>query len=82
MKEFAVADHKKKTTRAALDSLNGKKTVLLVDNGAGKNITLGTRNLEGVQLLESKDVNPYHLLWASRVLISESAAKRLSEGLA
>ena len=82
VKEFAVADHKTKTTRAALDSLNGKKTVLLVDNGAGKNITLGTRNLEGVQLLESKDVNPYHLLWASRVLISESAAKRLSEGLA
>jgi hypothetical protein len=34
-----------------------------------------------VTLLASKDVNPYHLLGAKRVLISETAAKRLSEGL-
>ena len=82
VKEFSVADHKSKTVRAALDKLNANKTVLLVDSGAGKNITLGARNLKGVQLLESRDVSPYHLLWAGRVLVSESAAKRLSEGLA
>ena len=82
MKEFAMGDHKSKTMRTVLDRLNAKKTVLLVDNGENKNLTLGSRNLEGVTLLESKDVNPYHLLRAARVLVSETAAKRLSEGLA
>lgn len=82
VKEFAVADHKSKTMRLILDRLNAKKTVLLVENGENKNLTLGSRNLEGVTLLESKDVNPYHLLRAARVVMSETAAKRLSEGLA
>ena len=82
VKEFAMGDHKSKTMRTVLDRLNAKKTVLLVDNGENKNLTLGSRNLEGVTLLESKDVNPYHLLRAARVLVSETAAKRLSEGLA
>ncbi len=82
VKEFAVVDHKSKTMRLILDRLNAKKTVLLVENGENKNLTLGSRNLEGVTLLESKDVNPYHLLRAARVVMSETAAKRLSEGLA
>ncbi len=82
VKEFAMGDHKSKTMRTVLDRLNAKKTVLLVDNGENKNLTLGSRNLEGVTLLESKDVNPYHLLRAARVFVSETAAKRLSEGLA
>ncbi len=82
VKEFVMGDHKSKTMRTVLDRLNAKKTVLLVDNGENKNLTLGSRNLEGVTLLESKDVNPYHLLRAARVLVSETAAKRLSEGLA
>ena len=43
---------------------------------------LGARNVAGLTLLNSHEVNPYHLLDAKQVLISEAAAKRLSEGLA
>ncbi len=81
VKDFSLADHKSKTVRGILDKLDVTKTVLLVDNGDNKNLSLGSRNLEGVTLLNSHLVNPYHLLRAAKVLLSEGAAVRLSEGL-
>ena len=81
VKDFSLADHKSKTVRGILDKLDVTKTVLLVDNGDNKNLSLGSRNLEGVTLLNSHLVNPYHLLRAAKVLLSEGAAMRLSEGL-
>lgn len=79
--EFVLADHKTKTVKGVLGRFESPKTVLLIDNTDNKNLKLGARNIPGVTLLESKDINPYHLLGAKRVLISELAAKRLSEGL-
>ena len=81
VKDFSLTDHKSKTVRGILDKLDVTKTVLLVDNGDNKNLSLGSRNLEGVTLLNSHLVNPYHLLRAAKVLLSEGAAVRLSEGL-
>jgi large subunit ribosomal protein L4 len=66
----------------ALASLVNGKTVLVVDNGENKNLTLGLRNLKGVTLLPTRDVNPYHLLGHQNVLISEAAARKFSEALA
>ena len=54
----------------------------MVDNGENRNLKLGSRNLEGVTLVPSRDVNPYHLLGHKRVLLSEAAARKLSEALA
>jgi len=79
--DFALADHKTKTVKSVLGKFESPKTVLFIDNSDNRNLKLGSRNIPGVTLLESKDVNPYHLLGAKRVLISETAAKRLSEGL-
>ncbi|MCA2970731.1 MAG: 50S ribosomal protein L4 [Acidobacteriaceae bacterium] len=81
VKDFSFSDHKTKTVNNALLRFDSPKTVLLIDNSDNRNLKLGSRNIPGVTLLESKDVNPYHLLGAKRVLISETAAKRLSEGL-
>jgi large subunit ribosomal protein L4 len=53
-----------------------------VENGENRNLSLGTRNLEGVTLVESKDVSVYLLLGHNQVLLSETAAKKLSEALA
>lgn len=78
---FALADHNTKSVRAVLDKLEARKTVLLVDNEENRNLTLGSRNLQGVTLLPSRDVTVYHLLGHERVLISEAAAKKLSEAL-
>jgi len=82
VQSFALADHKSKTIRAALNKLEaGVKKVLLVDNEDNRNLALGTRNLEGVTLVASREVTTYDLLGHQHVLLSEAAAKKLSEAL-
>jgi large subunit ribosomal protein L4 len=79
---FTMQDHKTKSVAGALKTLEVQKTVLLVDNGENVNLARGTRNLQGVKLVASKDVNVYDLLGHERVLLSEAAARKLSEALA
>ena len=82
VQQFTLADHKTKNAMNALASLQAGRTVLVVDNGENRNLSLGLRNLKGVTLMPSKDLNPYHLLGHQSVLISEAAARKFSEGLA
>jgi large subunit ribosomal protein L4 len=82
VRSFTLADHKAKTVRAALDKLEaGVKKVLLVDNEENRNLELGARNLEGVTLVASREVTTYDLLGHQHVLLSEAAARKLSEAL-
>ncbi len=82
VQSFTLADHKSKTVRTALRTLEaGARKILLVDNEENRNLTLGSRNLEGVKLVASRDVTTYDLLDHQRVLLSEAAARKLSEGL-
>jgi large subunit ribosomal protein L4 len=80
--EFNVAEPKTKVMRKTLDMIEAAKTVLLVDNSDNRNLQLSSRNLEGVKLVSSREVNVYDLLGHKQVLLSEAAAKKLSEGLA
>ena len=82
VQEFNLPAVKTKEARAALTRLEATRKVLVVDNGDNRNLTLSIRNLEGVTLLPSRDVNPYHLLEHDRVLLSEAAARKFSEALA
>jgi large subunit ribosomal protein L4 len=79
--EFAIAEAKTKLMRKTLDALEIARTVLLVDNAENRNLELSSRNLEGVKLVASRDVNVYDLLGHQQVLITEAAARKLSEGL-
>jgi len=79
---FTLSDHKTKNAMNALAALEAGRTVLVVDNGENRNLALGVRNLEGVTLLATREVNPYHLLGHKSVLISEEAARKFSEALA
>ena len=81
IQEFPTAEAKTKTMRRALNGLAIERTVLLVDNSGNKNLALSSRNLEGVTLMASRDVNVYDLLGHQQVLLSEAAAKKLSEAL-
>ena len=51
-------------------------------NGENRNLALGSRNLEGVKLVPSREVTVYDLLAHKQVLLSEAAARKLSEALA
>ena len=44
----------------------------MVDNGENRNLALGARNLKGVTLVPSREVNAYHLLGHDSVLLSRS----------
>ncbi|MGA3203356.1 MAG: 50S ribosomal protein L4 [Bryobacteraceae bacterium] len=80
--EFAIAEAKSKGMRKTLDALEASRTILLVDNSANRNLALSSRNLEGVKLVSSREVNVYDLLGHQHVLVSQEAAKKLSEVLA
>jgi large subunit ribosomal protein L4 len=79
---FNLEDHKTKTAMNTLARLEGGRTVLVVDNGDNRNLELGLRNLKGVTLMATREVNPYHLLGHKSVLLSEAAARKFSEALA
>jgi large subunit ribosomal protein L4 len=82
VQEFAIPEAKTRLMRKALDTVGALKTALLVDNTGDEKLARSSRNLEGVKLVTSKDVNVYDLLGHEQVLLSEAAARKLSEALA
>ncbi|MGA2135433.1 MAG: 50S ribosomal protein L4 [Bryobacteraceae bacterium] len=79
---FTFDAPKTKDAQAALTRLEATRKVLVVENGDNRNLTLGIRNLPGVTLMPTREVNVYHLLGHDRVLLSEAAARKFSEALA
>jgi large subunit ribosomal protein L4 len=80
--EFSISEAKSKAMRKALDGLEASRTILLVDNSGDRNLVLSSRNLEGVKLVSSREVNVYDLLGHQHVLFTQDAAKKISEALA
>jgi len=78
---FELSSHKTGEFRRTLDRLAAGRSVLLVNNDQNQNLERSSRNLPKVSLLPSREVHPYHLLDHERVLISEAAARKLSEAL-
>jgi large subunit ribosomal protein L4 len=82
VRAFELSDHKTKNMLGVLAKLQAKKTVLLVEAGENVNLHRASRNVSGVKLVPTRDVNVYDLLRYQEVLLSESAARKLSEALA
>jgi len=80
--EFSIAEPKTKQMRAALTGIEAAKTILLVNNDENRNLELSSRNLEGVKLVSSRELSVYDLLKYAQVILSEAAARKLSEALA
>ncbi len=79
---FNFGEPKTKLAKSTLEKLEATRTVLVVDNGENRNLALGVRNLQGVTLMPTKEVNAYHLLGHKSVLLSAAAAQKFSEALA
>ncbi len=82
VRAFELADAKTKNMAGILGTLEAKNTVLLVEAGENTNLARASRNLPGVKLVPTKDVSVYDLLKYQEVLLSETAARKLSEALA
>ncbi len=79
---FQLADHKTKGFRQVLNKLEINRSVLLVEAAENRNLALASRNLERVKLVPTRELNVYDLLAHQQVLLSEPAARKLSEALA
>jgi large subunit ribosomal protein L4 len=75
-----LTEPKTKAYRAALDKLGATRTALLVENSKtlGRNLLLGARNLEGVELMLNNEVHPYDLLRCERAIFSTAAIEQLT----
>ena len=81
VRSFQLADHKTKNLAHVFGTLEAKKTVLLVESGENMNLQRASQNLKGVKLVPTKEVTVYDLLKFQEVLLTETAAQKLSEGL-
>jgi large subunit ribosomal protein L4 len=80
VESLELPEAKTKLYRAALDKLGAKRTVLLVENSKtlGRNLLLGARNLEGVELVLNNEVHPYDLLRCQKAVFSTAAIEQLT----
>jgi large subunit ribosomal protein L4 len=78
---FTLADPKTKTMQNTLAKMEANRKVLIVDNDENRNLDLGARNLPGVTVLTSREVNVYHLLDAHKVFLTKAVAERYSASL-
>ena len=78
-----IKEAKTKLYRAALNKLGIKRTALLVENGKTltQSLVLGTRNLDGVELVLNNEVHPYDLLRYEKAVFTTSAIEQLTEAL-
>ena len=83
VENFDVNEAKTKHYRTALDKLDAKKTALLIESSQqlGEKLYLGSRNLQGVELVLSSEVHPYDLLRYEHAIFSKAAFEALQETL-
>jgi large subunit ribosomal protein L4 len=83
VENFDVEEAKTKVFRAALNTLDAKKTALIVESSQQLNekLYLGSRNLQGVELVLSSEVHPYDLLKYEHAIFSKAAFETLQETL-
>jgi large subunit ribosomal protein L4 len=83
IENLALGEAKTKAYRAALNTLDAKRTALIVENSQSLSpaLILGVRNLEGVELLLNNEVHPYDLLRYDRAIFSRAALEQMQETL-
>jgi large subunit ribosomal protein L4 len=71
-------------TKAAKEILNGLglTDVLIITDEVSKDLYLSTRNLPKVEVIDTKEVNPYALIGFDQVLVTRAAIPRLEAWLA
>jgi large subunit ribosomal protein L4 len=80
---FDVKETKTKILREALDKLKVDKSAVLVEvaSHGNHNLVLSSRNLDGIELIASSELHPYHLLRYDRAVFSQPAIEKLQVSL-
>lgn len=77
-----LEDHKTKRFRQALAALGVNKSLLIVETNENVTLERASRNLPGVKLVLSREVQPYDVLAHDRVLFSQAAVEKLQQAIA
>ncbi len=78
---FHLENHKTKPLRQALDRLGADGSALIVSTGENRNLQLASRNLEGVNLVATHELHPYHVLAHDRIFFSQDAVLKLQQAI-
>jgi large subunit ribosomal protein L4 len=80
---FELAEGKTKLYAKALKTLEAGKTTLLIESSRklDEKLYLGSRNLQGVELVLSSEVHPYDLLRYEHAVFSRDAIEAIQETL-
>lgn len=79
---WTLETHKTKAFRQSLGKLEGEtRTILLVANAPSVNLERASRNLEGVTLVPTTQLDTYDLMRHDHLMLSREAALKLSNGL-
>ena len=80
---FDLKEVKTKAFREVLDTLKVDRGALLVEvpKHGNRNLVLSSRNLNGVELVASNEVHPYHLLRYDRTIFTQPAIEKLQLSL-
>lgn len=81
VEDFELSSHKTKEFDTVLDKLEAYGKVLLVNNGENRNLELSSRNIDGLTLIGSNDLHPYHLLGHKKIVFSRATVEHCSEAL-
>ena len=79
--QLSLGEAKTRAFAGALKKLGVKKTVLVVNDAADRNLELSSRNVTGCDLVRHHSLHPYQVLSHDQLLISEGALTRLQESL-
>jgi large subunit ribosomal protein L4 len=78
---FALDTPKTKTFAQALSKLGFDRKVLLIDHQENANLSLASRNMDGVQLIPNLQLTPYHVVNAHHIVFTKAAIQALQEVL-
>jgi large subunit ribosomal protein L4 len=78
---FDITQPKTKELKAILVQLGAGAKTLVVDNKPADNLILSGRNIPGVKVIDSTQVNVYDVLDCQTLLVSQEALTKLEERL-
>ncbi len=79
--ELKFESPKTKGFQSFLAAQNITGTVLIISQGTDKNLMLSSRNIPGVELTTSKDLNTYQVLRYDKMIVTQGALQDLQDRL-
>ncbi len=79
--EMSLESHKTKEFVKVLEAFGIERKLLVVDDGANRNLELSTRNIPGVKYVEVSGLNIYDVVNFNKIMFSQKAIEKVQEVL-